>query len=72
MKHMGAAEFKARCLAVLDRLEPEGLVITKHGQPVARLLPIATANAQLIGSLKTKLTIHDEIFSTQQRWHAES
>jgi prevent-host-death family protein len=38
---MAAAEFKARCLSVLDRVhEPgESVTITKRGRVVARLVP---------------------------------
>jgi len=35
------AEFKARCLGLIDDLRNEGgmLVVTKHGRPVAKMLP---------------------------------
>ena len=39
---IGAAEFKARCLEILDRLSTRKLsrvTITKRGRPVAVLLP---------------------------------
>ena len=39
MKRIGAAKFKEQCLALLDQLDAEGLVITKRGKPVARVLP---------------------------------
>ncbi len=51
MKTMGAAKFKEQCLSVLDRVDPDGVVITKHGKPVAKLIPISTDGAALIGSL---------------------
>lgn len=37
-----AARFKATCLALLDRVERTGetFVVTKHGRPVARLVPL--------------------------------
>ena len=35
VKKIGAAKFKEQCLAILERLDPGGLVITKHGKPVA-------------------------------------
>ena len=69
---MGAAEFKQRCLALLDRVDPEGVVITKHGRPVAKLVPIGDEPAALIGSLKGKLRIKGDILSTGVRWDAES
>lgn len=38
---MAAAEFKARCLAVLDRVHERGesITITKRGRIVARVVP---------------------------------
>jgi prevent-host-death family protein len=72
MKHIGAAKFKQECLSVLDRLSPEGVVITKHGRPVARLIPIGADSAALIGSLKGKLKIKGNVLSTGLRWNAES
>ena len=36
MKTIGAAKFKENCLALLDQLDPDGLVVTKRGRPVAR------------------------------------
>lgn len=72
MKTMAAARFKAKCLAILDEVDPDGLVITKHGKPVARLVPITAESATLIGSLKGKLRIKGNILSTGARWDAES
>lgn len=41
---ISAFEFKATCLEVMDEVAASGqeLVITKHGQPVLRLLPYRT------------------------------
>ena len=39
MKEIGAAKFKHQCLALLDQLDADGLIVTKHGKPVARVLP---------------------------------
>ncbi len=39
MTTIDAAKFKEQCLALLDDLGEDGLVITKRGRPVARLLP---------------------------------
>lgn len=40
-KEVPAAEFKARCLELMDRVRETGAayVVTKHGRPVARLVP---------------------------------
>lgn len=39
---IGAGDFKARCLQLLDNVaeQREPLVITKRGKPVARLIPM--------------------------------
>jgi prevent-host-death family protein len=68
MKTIGAAQFKAECLALLDRLDPEGIVITKHGRPVARLVPIERASAALIGSLEGRIRVKGDILSTDSGW----
>lgn len=71
MNTIAISRFKERCLALLDRLGPEGLVITKHGRPIARVIPIGTEGRDLIGSLKQKITIKGEILSTGVRWDAQ-
>ena len=70
MKRVAAAKFKEQCLSILDHLDPEGVVITKHGNPVARLLPIERASADLIGSLRGKMRVKDDIESTAVKWNA--
>ena len=72
MKRIGAAKFKEQCLALLDQLDADGLVITKHGKPVARVLPYDSQEADLIGSLKHKIAIRGDIFSTGVRWNADA
>lgn len=72
MKEIGAAKFKAQCLALLDDLDPEGIVVTKHGKPVARVLPIPKRPADLIGSLKGKVKIAGDILSTGLAWDAHA
>jgi prevent-host-death family protein len=72
MKQIGAAKFKEQCLALLDDLDDEGIVITKRGRPVARLIPIRAQHADLIGSLKGKVKINGDIMSTGIKWRAES
>ena len=71
MKQIAAAKFKEQCLSLLDEVDPEGIVITKRGKPVAKLIPFASDSASLIGSLKGKLEIKGEIFSTGLDWNAE-
>ena len=70
MEQLNASRFKEQCLALLDRLEPEGIVITKRGKPVARLVPISADCADLIGSMKGRIRINGDILSTGIRWNA--
>jgi len=70
MKTIGAAKFKEQCLALLDDLGDDGLVITKHGRPVARLLPFERRHAELIGSLAHKVKVRGDILSTGVEWEA--
>jgi prevent-host-death family protein len=72
MKSVPAAKFKEQCLALLDRVDPEGIIITKHGKPVAKLVPIHTDGAKLIGSFRGKIRIKGNILSTGLKWDAES
>mgnify|MGYP002073607527 CR=1 FL=1 len=71
MKQVAAAKFKQQCLALIDQVDADGLVITKRGRPVAKLIPIATESAGLIGALKDKVEIKGDILSTGLGWHAE-
>lgn len=57
VKEIGAAKFKEQCLALLDQLDADGLIVTKHGKPVARVLPYDTQDADLIGSLRHKVKV---------------
>jgi prevent-host-death family protein len=71
VKQIAAAKFKERCLSILDRVGPDGIVITKRGKPVAKLIPIGTESASLIGALKGKLKIKGNILSSEVRWDAQ-
>ena len=72
MKTIGAAKFREQCLALLDRLDTDGLVITKHGKPVARVIPYDHRDADLIGSLRDKIEVKGDIFTTGARWDADA
>lgn len=72
MKSIPAAKFKQQCLAILDRVDAGGLVITKHGKPVATLHPVRSTSALLIGTLKDKIRVKGDILSTGAKWDAES
>ena len=71
MKQIAAAKFKEQCLSLLDEVDQDGLVITKRGKPVAKLIPIGADSAGLIGSLAGKLKIKGDILCTRVRWNAQ-
>jgi prevent-host-death family protein len=72
MRTVNATKFKEQCLSLLDTLESEGIVVTKRGKPVARVIPISSDCADLIGSMKGKIKVKGDILSTGLRWNAES
>lgn len=52
---VAAAEFKARCLELMDRVRETGVeyVVTKHGEPVAKLVPYtASTRTSVFGGMK--------------------
>jgi prevent-host-death family protein len=71
-KTMTATEFKAKCLSVLEHLDRGGLIVTKRGRPLARVLPMDTVeNERMIGSMKGKIKIKGDLLSTGVNWNAE-
>ena len=56
-------------MALLDQLDEEGLVITKYGKPIAQVIPYEHRCADLIGSLKNKIEIRGDIYSTRVSWN---
>ena len=64
VKTIGAEQFKEQCLAILDEIGPEGIVVTKNGKPVAKLIPIEADSADLIGCLRDEIEVKGDIFST--------
>lgn len=71
MKEIGAAKFKEHCLSILDEVDEDGIVITKRGLPVAKLIAIRAESGALIGSLSKRLSITGEVLSTGVRWDAQ-
>ena len=65
MKKIAAAEFKARCLTLMDdvRSTREPIIITKRGKPVAKLVPADEPEREFIGRLKGIIKIVGDIES---------
>jgi len=69
---IAAGEFKAKCLQLLDDVaETRGtLVITKHGKPVARLVPVEPEQ-RLFGALKGSVVGEMDVVSPiSTEWEA--
>lgn len=68
-----ASTFKATCLKLLDDVAQRhrSVTITKHGRPVARLVPITVAESTM-GSVTLLADDDDDYFSTGDGWDAES
>ena len=73
MREINISEFRQKCLTLMDDVPAEGIVITKHGRPVAKLVPIRQSPAELIGSVPDLLVDNnDDLFSTGIKWDAQS
>ncbi|HEV2176709.1 MAG TPA: type II toxin-antitoxin system Phd/YefM family antitoxin [Terriglobia bacterium] len=53
MRKMAAGSFKTKCLAVMDEVQAkrEAVLITKHGKPVATLVPFNADADDIFGFL---------------------
>jgi prevent-host-death family protein len=65
MKTMPAGEFKTNCLAVMDEVKAkrETIIITKHGQPVAKLVPVNSDKDEIFGFFRGKGSINGDVVS---------
>jgi len=72
MTSIGAGEFKAKCLQLLDEVADgrEPLVITKFGKPVAKVVPMPP-KVTLRGALKGTVLFEGDIVSPlENEWEA--
>jgi len=62
---MAAGSFKAQCLAVMDEVQAkrETVVITKHGKPVAKLVPAGKATDEIYNFLRGKGAVTGDVMS---------
>jgi prevent-host-death family protein len=69
-----ASVFKAKCLHLLDEVAESGysIVITKHGQPVAKVVPVRPPSRPLRGSWKGRIKISGDIvnFNVAEEWES--
>jgi prevent-host-death family protein len=72
-RELSISEVRERLLSLVDDLPRDGVLITRHGKPVARLVPVRMGKADLIGSVPGLIVDRkDDLFSTGERWDAES
>jgi len=71
---MGVSEFKAKALEVISSVDSEGeqYLLTKRGEPVARLVPFKPKQRKTRGSYEQFVQISDDIveFSTEDLWES--
>jgi prevent-host-death family protein len=75
-KTMGAAEFKAHCLRILDEVDRsrESVTITKRGRPVAEVRPVAKPEGKFaFGCMRSTILSFEDPFSPayDEPWNAE-
>lgn len=75
-KTMPAGVFKSKCLAVMDEVQAkcESVVITKHGKPVAKLVPVKAERDDFYDSMKGKVTILGDIVGpvfSEDEWETD-
>jgi prevent-host-death family protein len=65
MKKIPAATFKARCLAVMKRVQATGesVIVTKRGTPVVKLVPVRSEKDEIFGFMVGKVKIIGDIES---------
>ena len=65
MRKMAAGSFKIHCLAVMDEVQArrETVMITKHGRPVAKLVPADKNTDDIYNFLQGKGDIVGDIVS---------
>jgi prevent-host-death family protein len=65
MKKIAAGKFKAQCLKLMEQVRTtrEPVLITKRGQPLAKLVPAEKATDDFIGRLEGEIEIVGDIES---------
>lgn len=72
---MGAGEFKAKCLKIMDEVQTtrETLVITKHGKPIVSIVPYDERRELPFGCMKGSVKITGDIVGPiGEKWDAEA
>ena len=70
-----AGEFKTHCLAIMDRVYETGeeVTVTKHGKPVAKLVPVVDEPDPLFGRLAGWVTHEGDLVAPiDVDWEADA
>lgn len=70
---IAAGEFKAKCLQLMDEVNDTHvpIIITKHGVPIAKLVPIENESIHLFGLQQNSVVIKGDIISPiEEDWDA--
>ena len=70
---IAAGEFKAKCLQLMDEVNEThvAITITKHGVPIAKLVPIDDKPIVLFGIQQGAMTIHGDVIQPiDEDWNA--
>jgi prevent-host-death family protein len=65
VQHIPAGTFKARCLAVMKKVQATGepVIVTKRGTPIVRVVPVQSEKNEIFGFMKGKVKIVGDIES---------
>jgi prevent-host-death family protein len=65
MKQIPAGTFKARCLAVMKKVQMTGepVIVTKRGAPVVKVVPVESEKNDIFGFMAGKVKIVGDIES---------
>lgn len=73
-KQISAADFKSKCLKLMDSVEHERIqvIITKRGRPVAKLVPYDEEPPSVFGFMAGTGSITGDIMlPLDEKWNAE-
>ncbi|NHT76324.1 prevent-host-death protein [Rhizobiaceae bacterium CRRU44] len=79
VRHVGAVEFEATCMTIIDRMKDDGepVIVIKGGEPVAMVTPLfqSKRRSSVIGALKAPDYDFDDPFGSIAApgdWNAQS
>jgi prevent-host-death family protein len=75
-KTMPAGTFKSKCLTVVDQVQAkcEAVIITKHGKPVAKLVPVDAGPDDFYDFMKGKGEILGDVVGpaiSEEEWQSD-